>query len=294
MAAALHVERVDDLRFRATPRAGRQGRVFGGQIMGQALAAAATSVPADLCVHLLHARFLRSADPSRAVDYVLEPSVDSAAFAHRRVSATQGDTIVLDLTASFHRGEAGPGHQLPPHQAGAPEDLPTFNELASAGADESTRQWWARLAPWIPVEVRAPVVPGRWRPEPGDALVPRQQVWLRTHHDLGDEPSAHSRAAAYCSDLFLLTAAMVRHGLRHDDDGVLAVTLNHTMWFHEPFRVDDWWRYEQEGSWSGRARVLCRGQMFDRSGRLVATAMQEGLLRVNEQGLRRGERRLAG
>jgi acyl-CoA thioesterase-2 len=293
MTAALQVERVDDLHFRAEPRAGRQRRVFGGQIMGQALAAAATSVPADRGVHLLHARFLRPADPASPVDYLLEPSADTAAFAHRRVSAVQNDVTVLDLTASFHRGESGPGHQLPAHRAGDPDELPTFNELAAA-VDESTRQWWVRLQEWIPVEVRAPVVPGRWQPAPGQTLVPRQQVWMRTNDELGDEPSGHSCAAVYCSDLFLLTAAMVHHGLRHDDDGVLAVTLNHTMWFHEPFRVDDWWRYEQEGSWSGRGRVLCRGQMFDRSGRLVATAMQEGLLRVDEHGVRRGEQRLAG
>jgi acyl-CoA thioesterase-2 len=137
-------------------------------------------------------------------------------------------------------------------------------------------------------------VVGRWLPAPGGEIVPRQQVWFHSNDGLSEDRLAHAAAAAYVSDLFLLTAAMVRHGLRHDDDGVLAVTLNHTMWFHHAFRTDQWWRYDQEGSWSGAGRLLCRGQMFDRSGRLVATAMQEGLLRVAEQGLRAGERRLAG
>jgi acyl-CoA thioesterase-2 len=138
------------------------------------------------------------------------------------------------------------------------------------------------------------MVPGRWNPAPGDEFHPRQQVWFKSNDDLGDDPLVHAAAGAYTSDLFLLTAAMVRHGLRHDDDGVLALTLNHTMWFHAPLRTDDWWRYDQEGSWSGAGRLLCRGQMFDRSGRLVATTMQEGLLRVDEQSLRIGEQRLAG
>jgi acyl-CoA thioesterase-2 len=264
--------------------------------MAQALAAAGTTVPGELAVHLLHARFLRPADPALPVDYALEPSVDRGAFAHRRVRATQGDVTVLDQAVSFHRGERGPGHQVPGRvpAPGDPEDLPMFEDLALGGADLSTLRWWHRLQEWLPVEVRAPVVPGRWRPAPGEDFVPRQHVWLRAYDDLGTAAQLHSCAAAYCSDLFLLTAAMVRHGLRHDDAGVRAATLNHTMWFHEPFRADDWWRYEQEGSWSGAGRQLCRGQMFDRAGRLVATTMQEGLLRVEDSSIRTGQQRLAG
>jgi acyl-CoA thioesterase-2 len=293
MAAALRLERGAGGRFTASPREGRQRRVFGGQLMGQALVAAGATVPRELAVHLMHARFLAAADPAIAVDYVLEPSTDRGTFAHRRVLAMQGEAPILELTASFHRPETGPGHQLPAHAHGEPEHLPTFAELARDSADEATRQWCERLQQWIPAEIRAPVVPGRWRPQPGQDFEPRQHVWLRTYDDLGDDAVAHSGAAAYCSDLFLLTAAMVRHGLRHGDEGVFAVTLNHTMWFHAPFRADDWWRYEQEGSWSGGAGQLCRGQMFDRTGRLMATTMQEGLLRVDEHGVRTGEQRLA-
>ena len=293
MAAALQLECVADGQFTALPREGRQRRIYGGQLMAQALAAAGASVPDELAVHLMHVRFLAPADPAVAVDYAVEPNSDRGRFAYRRVLATQGDTPILEVSASFHRAETGPGHQLPGHAPGEPEGLPTFEELAQNGADESTRRWWERLQQWIPVEIRAPVVPGRWRPRPGEEFVPRQHVWLRTYDDLGDDALAHDCAAAYCSDLFLLTAAMVRHGLRHDDDGVFAVTLNHTMWFHAPFRADEWFRYEQEGSWSGGARQLCRGQLFDRAGRLVATTMQEGLLRVDEHGARTGEQRLA-
>ena len=268
--------------------------MFGGQIMAQALAAAGATVPGELAVHVMHARFVRPGDPAAAVDYRLEPTPDRGRFAHRQVVAAQGDHTVLELAASFHRTEDGPGHQLPGHADGEPEDLPTFDELTFAGTDEGTRQWWGRLRQWVPVEVRAPAVPGRWRPVPGEELVPRQHVWLRTYDTVGDTPLVHSCAAAYCSDLFLLTATMVRHGLRHGDHGVHAVSLNHTMWFHTPFRTDEWWRYEQEGSWSGSGRQLCRGQMFDRSGGLVATTMQEGLLRADEASVRAGVQRLAG
>jgi acyl-CoA thioesterase-2 len=295
MAGALRIERVGDLLFRAdAARAGKQHRVFGGQLMAQALLASGRTVAPGLGPHLLHARFLRPGDPDQDLDYHIAPFTDRGSFAHRRVVARQGETQVLDLTASFHRAENGPEHQFPPRTEDDPGDLPTFRDLAASGGDESTRRWWARLSRWLPVEVRAPMVPGRWLPPPGGEIVPRQQVWLRGDGELGQDPLAHAAAAAYASDLFLLTAGMMRHGLRHDDDGVLAVTLNHTMWFHRAFRADQWWRYDQEGVWSGAGRLLCRGQMFDPSGRLVATAMQEGLLRVSEQGLRTSAGRLAG
>jgi acyl-CoA thioesterase-2 len=295
MAGALYVQRAGDLLFRAAvPREGRRRRIFGGQLMAQALLACGRTVAAGLDPHLLHARFLRPGDPDQDVDYYIGPFTDRGSFAHRRVMARQGRTQILDLTASFHRAEEGPEYQFPPPAEGDPLDLPTFGDLAAGGSDKSARQWWARLSQWLPVQVRAAGVPGRWLLAPGGEAGPRQQVWFLSNDELGEESLVHAAAAAYASDLFLLTAAMMPHGLRHDDDDVLAVTLNHTMWFHRAFRTDEWWRYDQEGSWSGAGRLLCRGQMFDRSGRLVATAMQEGLLRVGKQGLCAGERRLAG
>ena len=293
MAGALSVDQVDELLFRAAaPPAERRRRVFGGQVMAQALLAAGRTVAPGLNPNLLHARFFRMGSAALDVDYRIDSFADHGAFAHRRVTAFQGGTQILDFTASFHRAEAGPAHQFAPSAPGDPEHLPTFGDLALA--DEDTRQWWAGLSRWLPVEVRAPRVPGRWVPAPGDELIPRQHVWFKSNDELGEEPLVHAAAATYTSDLFLLTAAMVRHGLRHDDAGVLAVTLNHTVWFHDRFRADQWWRYEQEGSWSGAGRLLCRGQMFNRTGELVATTMQEGLLRVNEESLRIGEQRMAG
>jgi acyl-CoA thioesterase-2 len=294
MTAALRIDRVDDLVFRAEVRLARARRVFGGQIIAQALLAAGRTLSSELGVHLLQARFLRPGDPELPIDYTIDAADDRGAFAHRRVVATQGDVRILDMTASFHRSEDGPGHQIPTAVASDPEGVPTFTDLARDCSDEATRRWWGRLQPWLPVEVRAPVVPGRWRPAAGDDVEPRQHVWFRSNDPLGDDPLAHGCAAVYASDLFLLTAGMVRHGLRHDDQGVLAVTLNHTMWFHEPFRTDEWWLYEQEGSWSGAGRMLCRGQMFNRAGRLVATVKQEGLLRADADSVRIASDRLAG
>jgi acyl-CoA thioesterase II len=295
MAGALGLDRLDERWFRAVaPRAGRPRRVFGGQLMAQAALAAGRTVPAALAPHLLHARFVRRADPALDLDYHVDPFVDRGAFAHRRVIARQGEADILELTGSYHRDEDGPEHQFPARIAGDPEGLPTFGDLARSGDDDGVRQWWTRLSQWLPVDVRATTVPGRWRPAPGDEFVPHQQVWLQTHDGLDPDPRVHTAAATYSSDLFLLTAAMVRHGLRHDDADVLAVTLNHTMWFHRPFRTDQWWRYDQEGSWSGAGRLLCRGQMFDRDGHLVATVMQEGLLRVGASAVEVGARRLAG
>jgi acyl-CoA thioesterase-2 len=271
---------------------GRPDRVFGGQVMAVALLAAGRTVSPDLGVHVLHSRFLRRGDPAQPVEFLVDPAVDRGSFAHRWVVANQGDTRILDLTASFHRDESGPGHQFSTVTLDDPELIPTFEELAMAG-DASAREWWDRLVTWLPVEVRSPVLPGRWIPAPGEPFIPRQPVWARSTQPLDGDPLIHAAAAAYVSDLFLLTAAMVRHGLRHDDPGVLAVTLNHAMWFHRPFRADEWFLHEQEGSWSGAGRLLSRGQMFDRSGRLVATTMQEGLMRVSDETVRIGSARIA-
>jgi acyl-CoA thioesterase-2 len=292
MATALRLEQVGTLEFRAPVGAGRPRRVFGGQIMAQGLLAAARTVPEELGVHLMHARFVSPGDPGQPIDYVVDDAADRGSFGHRRVVAHQGETRILELTASFHRGEAGPAHQYPGEVVGDPDSVPSFAEHALG--DEGVSAWWRGLSRWLPVEVRAPAVPGRWRPVAGAEFVPRQDVWLHSNDELPDDPALHAAGAAYASDLFLLTAAMVRHGIQHNDPGVLAVTLNHTMWFHAPFRVDEWWRHQQEGSWSGAGRVLCHGRMFDRSGRLVATTMQEGLVRAPAEAIRLGERRLAG
>jgi acyl-CoA thioesterase-2 len=291
LAAALDLERIEPWRFRALMGDDRPDRVFGGQVIAVALLAAGRTVTPELGVHMLHSRFLRCGDPRRPIEFEVEPAADRGSFAHRRLVATQGDTCILDLTASFHRDEKGPGHQYSTVALEDPERIPTFAELAMSG-DDSARRWWSRLATWLPVEVRSPVLPGRWIPAPGAPFIPRQPVWLRSIDWLDPDPLTHAAAAAYVSDLFLLTAAMVRHGLRHDDPGVLAVTLNHSMWFHQPFRADDWFLHEQEGSWSGAGRMLSRGQMFDRSGRLVATTMQEGLMRVSDETVQLGTARV--
>ncbi|HEY3717953.1 MAG TPA: acyl-CoA thioesterase domain-containing protein [Jatrophihabitantaceae bacterium] len=279
-AAALALDQVSELVYRAVAVDGRPGRIFGGQIMAQSLAAAGRTVQPDQHPHMLHARFAGPGDPARPLVLTLDPIDDGGSFSRRRVVVTQEGKQVLELSASFHRDEAGPEHQALIASSSSPDAVPSVDDLPPY--DERTRQWWARLTTWLPVEIRSNVIPGRWAAPGPDPAEPRQQLWLRTRDELPDDRLMHSCAAAYASDLFLLTAAMVRHGVRHDDGGVFAVTLNHTMWFHHPFRADHWWLYDQEGVWTGAGRSLCRGQMFDRSGRLVATSMQEGLLRVRD------------
>ncbi|GAB2483447.1 acyl-CoA thioesterase [Jatrophihabitans fulvus] len=295
LAAALRVERTGDWRFCALMEDGRPDRVFGGQVMAVALLAAGTTVSGDLGAHVLHSRFLWPGDPHEPIEFTVEPAEDRGAFAHRRVVAGQGATRILDLTVSFHRDESGPEFE-PTAVAVAvedPERLPTLGELAER-VDGGARRWWQRLEQWLPVEMRSSVLPGRWTPAPEEPVLPRQSIWVRSFHPLDapldavppiPERLGHAASAVYVSDLFMLTAAMVRHGVRHDDPGVLCVTLNHSMWFHRPFRADEWFVHEQEGFWSGAGRMLSRGQMFDRAGRLVATTMQEGLMRVSDESL---------
>jgi acyl-CoA thioesterase II len=278
MAAAVGVERVSDFRFLARAGHGRQSRVFGGQLIAQALAAAGRTVPEGLRAHVLHATFTRAGVRTVPVEFAVDPVRDRGAFAHRRVTASQRGEQLMTMSASFHHDEPGLEYQEPVPEPPGPADLPSLAELSLR--DARTRDWWARLSEWLPLDVRCAAVPGQWQLADDDTARPRQQLWLRVPGGLPADPLLHDCVLAYSSDLFLLTTAMAAHGLRHDDHDVFAVTLNHAMWFHGPARVDDWWLYEQEGIWSGAGRMLARGQLRDQSGQLLGTVTQEGLLRV--------------
>src|SRR5882757_6464257 len=235
-AAALALDQISELVYRAVAVDGRPGRIFGGQIMAQGLAAAGRTVQPDQHPHMLNARFAGPGDPARPLEFTLDPIDDGGSVSRRRVVVTQGDKQVLELSTSFHRDESGPEHQALTASSSSPDAVPSVDDLPPY--DERTRQWWARLSTWLPVEIRSNVIPGRWAAPGADPAEPRQQMWLRTRDALPDE------------------------------------------------RADHWWLYDQEGVWTGAGRSLCRGQMFDRSGRLVATSMQEGLLRVRDGGPR--------
>ncbi|HEY4026323.1 MAG TPA: acyl-CoA thioesterase II [Candidatus Dormibacteraeota bacterium] len=258
----LDLERIEFDIFRGqSPERGPQ-RVFGGQVAGQALVAAGRTVPAERAVHSLHAYFIRPGDPEVPIVYTVDRTRDGRSFSTRRVTAIQHGRAIFTLSASFHVPEAGPEHHAPMPEAPDPEGLPE-------------RSVGLRAVEIRYDEDRARARGGRLPREP------RGMVWLRVREALpDDDPLLHVCAAAYVSDMTLLDSVLMAHGLTWDAPGLSAASLDHAMWFHVPFRADDWLLYAQESPAAAGARGLAQGRIFRRDGRLVASVVQEGLIRV--------------
>ena len=279
----LDLEQVEDHFFRGRSRPVAETRVFGGEVAGQALVAAARTV-ADpgRRVHSLHAYFLRPGDPGRPILYQVDPVRDGRSFTTRRVVGIQHGEAIFVLSASFQVAEPGLRHQLPVVPARDPDGLPTAAE-ALRGSGELTTGWLEQVGRTFPVELRFPGELPRVATARGEARPPRQVVWMRSTEPLPDDPALHACAATYFSDLLLLPTALLPHRVLLGDPRLRIASLDHAVWFHAPFRADDWLCYEQEGPWAGGGRALCRGSLFDRHGTLVATVMQEGLIRVRSE-----------
>jgi len=274
----LDLEPIEKHVFRGRSRPSSATRVFGGEVAGQALVAAGRTVPVDRQVHSLHAYFLRPGDPGSPILYQVDAIRDGRSFTTRRVVAVQHGEPIFHLSASFQLPAEGFAHQLPQLSAAPPETLPSAEESLRT-VDERSRAWFARITEAFPIELRFPEEMPRFATVRGERREPRQRVWLRSSHPLDDDPLLHVCAATYASDLFLLATALPPHGVVVDDPGVQITSLDHAVWFHAPFRADDWLFYDQEGIWAGGSRALCRGSFFDRHGTLVASVVQEGLVR---------------
>jgi acyl-CoA thioesterase-2 len=233
-------------------------------------------------VHSLHAYFLRPGDPGRPILYQVDPIRDGRSFTTRRVVGVQRGEAIFTLSASFQISEPGLHHQVPELAVPDPDELPTIAELLARSGEESMA-WFARFGERFPLELRFPEEPPAVGSVRGEARPPRQVVWVRTTEQLPDDPALHACAATYVSDLMLLGTALLPHRAVSGKPGLQMASLDHALWFHAPFRADDWLCYQQESPWAGAARALCRGSLFDRRGRLVATVMQEGLIRMREQ-----------
>jgi acyl-CoA thioesterase-2 len=268
----LDLEPIEVNMFRGvSPDEDRQ-RIFGGQVAGQALVAAARTVEVDRQVHSLHAYFLRAGDPRRPVLYEVERLRDGGSFTTRRVVAIQHGKVIFNMSASFQVPEDGYDHAFSMPEVPAPDDLPTMRErFARAGID---------LAPWMdrprPIDIRHVDWPA---PDGTRSLAPRQNVWLRADGRLPDDPILHTIVLTYASDMTLLDTSTLPHGGSWFDPTMFMASLDHAMWFHRPFRADDWLLYAQDSPTAGGGRGLSRGLVFAQDGTLVATVMQEGLIR---------------
>jgi acyl-CoA thioesterase II len=258
-------------------------RAFGGLVAGQALVAAGRTVPKDRQVHSLHAYFLRPGDTGAPLLYTVEPVRDGGSFTTRRVLAVQHGEVIFSLSASFHAAEDGPAYQFPRLDAPGPEEAAGVGAATATAADPAAQAWRDEFLNRFPVEVRFPEGPARLAAMRGEKGPPRQRFWVRSRRPLPDDPLVHMSAVTYVSDLFLISSAMPPHGLAAGGRSVTAASLDHAVWFHAPFRFDDWLFYDQSSSWAGGARALCRGLLFDRAGTLVASVMQEGMIRVRDR-----------
>ena len=275
LAAHLTLERLEENLFRGDSWEVGQGSVFGGQVLGQALAAAGLTVEERLA-HSLHAYFLLPGDPQDTIDYAVRRIRDGRSFTTREVVAYQRDQEIFRMMASFQIAERGIEHQAEMPQVAGPEGLQSKNELAEKIVDRVPEKYRCFLLRQRPIEFR-PVAPGDpLNPEPRP---PRRQIWLRAIAPLPDDPALHQAVLAYASDFSLLGTALLSHGFSLVQGQVKAASIDHAMWFHRDFRADEWLLYSLESPSAGSCRGMGQGRLFTRDGRLVATVVQEGLLR---------------
>ena len=269
----LDLEAIEVNIFRGTSPDETVQRVFGGQVAGQSLIAAARTVEAEYRVHSLHAYFLRPGDPAVPILYEVDRIRDGRSFTTRRVVAIQHGKAIFNMSASFHVPEEGLDHQFPMADVTPPEELPDFQTRWAPFADE-LGAWYTRPRPIDTRHVdRSP-------PDRKTSLPPYQRVWLRCDGVLPDDPVLHACVLTYASDMTLLDTTLLPHGGEYDVQRLMMASLDHTMWFHRPFRADEWLLYHQDTPSASDGRGISRGLIYTRSGELVVSVVQEGLIRV--------------
>ena len=252
------------------------GRVFGGQVLAQALVAARRTVEEPREVHSLHGYFILPGDLQVPIVYFVDRLRDGGSFTTRRVTAIQHGRAIFNLSASFHGGQEGPDHQTDPPEVPEPDDLTP--EL------ERIRQEAVRLPPDLrrvltqdrPIDFREVEPTDLFHPEPRP---PFRKAWVRAQGELPDDPALHRAVLAYASDYGLLSTVLQPHGLTVRSSEIQVASLDHALWFHRPFRADRWLLYVMEGPAAAGARGFARGTIYDREGKLVASVAQEGLVR---------------
>ncbi len=273
----LSLERLEDNLFRGQSRDIGTKYVFGGQVLGQALSAAQATMTEPRAAHSLHAYFLRAGDIEHPIVYDVDRTRDGGSFSVRRVSAIQHGKVIFFCAASFQEAEAGAEHQLSMPEVPRPEDIepaPAIPPERLALLPTKVQRWLDRQGPFEfrHVYPRDELNPPK-RP-------PYQQVWFRLSQPVGDAPELHRALLAYASDFHLLGTATFPHGISYYQPNVAMASLDHALWFHRPFRADEWLLYSLDSPSAQGGRGMARGLVFDRAGRLVASTAQEGLIRV--------------
>lgn len=272
----LDLEQLEVNLFRGvSPQVGWQ-RVFGGQVVAQALVAAARTVSDETPIHSLHGYFLIGGDPKIPIIYEVDRIRDGRSYVTRRVSAIQHGRAIFSMSASFHAAEEGFDHQFAMPDVPMPEDLPDHKELRDQyreNTPETVRRFLERrrALDMRPVDFRHYIS--------SDSLPPHQNIWFRAAEALHDDPLIHAAILAYASDMTLLDTALFAHGKSVFDPDLALASLDHAIWFHRPVRADDWLLYSQDSPTASGGRGFTRGSIYSRSGILVASTAQEGVIR---------------
>ena len=273
----LDLERIEDNIWLGKRQPGGEGRVFGGQVVAQALMAAMRTVDPARVAHSLHGYFMRGGNDLEPIGYQVERDFDGGSFSTRRVVAIQNYRPIFSLTASFHKLEPGFHHQE------AMPDVPPPEALLSE-VERVTRECAPELAARINRFQAMRPVDTRWvNPRSFEnpvATDPVAYVWNKLHAPIGDDANLHRAILSYISDMALLGTCTLPHAINWMSPGFTDASLDHAVWIHDDFRVDDWLLYAMDSPWSGRARGFNRGRFYTRDGRLVASVAQEGLMRV--------------
>jgi len=273
----LALERIEENLFRGQSQDLGWGQVFGGQVLGQALSAAVQTIPADRHVHSLHAYFLRLGDAHKPIVYTVDRVRDGGSFATRSITATQSGRPIFQMMASFQVEEQGFDHAEKMPQVMGPDGLLSERELWARYAERLPEKMRTRALAERPIELR-PVTPiDPFVPEQGG---PEQAVWVRADGTLADDQALHRYLLAYCSDFAFLPTSLRPHGITWVSPALQIASIDHAMWFHRPFRMDDWLLHVMHSPSASGARGLVRGSVFSRDGKLVASTAQEGLIRL--------------
>lgn len=276
----LDLEEIELNHYLATsPNEGWQ-RVYGGQVIGQALVAASCTVSPNRSAHSLHGYFLRAGDTTIPILYKVDRIRDGKSFTTRRVVAVQRGQAIFTMSISFQVDEGGLSHQFDMPKVPAPDSLPTEDELRREQAKSWPKEFQESFSGSSAIQVK-PVDPvDLLNPEPAQAM---QRCWMRCGEALPDDPRIHQCVLAYLSDWSLLDTASRPHAVSFMQDNVQVASLDHAMWFHRPFRADEWLLYDQDSPSASGARGFNRGLIYNQAGELVASTTQEGLLRVHAE-----------
>lgn len=272
----LDLEKIEEGIYRGQSEDLGLRQVFGGQVVGQALYAAKQTVPLERNIHSFHSYFLRPGDSSQPIIYDVENLRDGNSFSARRVKAVQHGKPIFYMTASFQTAEEGFEHQNVMPEVPAPESLKSESEIANSMAHlipESVRE---KFTCEKPLEMR-PVT--FHNPLMGTVEEPIRNVWFKANGEMPDDPRIHQYLLGYASDFNFLPTALQPHGKGFLEPSMQVATIDHSMWFHRPFRLDDWLLYAVESTSASGARGFVRGQFYNRAGELIASTVQEGVIR---------------